>query len=134
MARMTDHSRHALLQVLLSCHKMAPVRELFAEQYSTEMLNDLVQEARDACLEPVELKEHEPVSHKPQTSRKTSGRSDLRILLACYAKRSISGIQLYETLMEEPRETLVLHITESVGWQPPRRQRNAPGLDASSAR
>lgn len=54
---------------------------------------------------------------------------NVTVLISCYNKRTLSGLQVQEALKEMPQQELVDFVMDTVvGWKPPVSRRKYPAI------
>lgn len=95
-------------------------RQFVEDNYDAEILRQISKDADVADFE-CEMQwglgdARSAVGTSAQPSR------DLNVTVACFAKRSITGRELMETLTAQSSEALAGYIMQQLGWNPPKQR------------
>lgn len=116
-----DEYQTALLHIAYVTLQIPEVREFIEEYYDQHVVAKIVEDAREQELERPDI--HSGSSH---TGGQVVNR-DVGCLVACFTKRTLSGIDVHETLSRCSPEHLSTYIMTQLGWQP-RKERRRPQI------
>lgn len=118
MAGMSDDLTIGLLQVYLLVQHQPEVQNHLQDHYGPEIVDEIEAAVRDmdVSVESVRL-----AGSNPKESSKTSHNPAL--LMRCFAKRTLSGIQVHESLSECSKDVLIRYILNEYGYTPRPRRR-----------